>query len=455
MSTLRFVLRTDKPDKFGKCPIELIYQISGQRKKIFTDIKLHPVSPPDAGQWDIKRQKAVYIKPDLLRKIKRMQPGVSWDDIILMDSEVNEINSKLASIQAEIINIEKLFELTKEIYSAESVIEKYKAQKTGTTERTEHKEFLFDFIDRYIVDNSASRAPGSLTVYKSVKNHLLNYQAATKEKIRFEKLDYGFFQRFQNFLIGCTKTDANGNVSPMLNNTTIAKALSTLKTLIGYARKHGIKINEGYRDFSIKKEKLEVITLTQDEFNRLLQKDYSDNKKFDRVRDLFCFSCATGLRVSDLEQLKREHIKGDEIRLTVKKTKRELTIPLNKISAGILDKYRELDRPLPLISSQKLNEYIKDVCQDAEINEPIEIVRFKGPKREAITYPKYQLIHIHTGRKTFVTLSLEKGMSAEQVMAITGHTDYASFKRYVDVTKKLTKVVMVKAWGEVPKLKVV
>src|SRR6202012_5215386 len=86
-------------------------------------------------QWSIQYQKAVYIKPDSLKKMKRLQPGVLWDEIILMDSEVNEINSKLAAIQAEIINIEKLFELTKEVYSAETVIEKYKAQKTGTTER--------------------------------------------------------------------------------------------------------------------------------------------------------------------------------------------------------------------------------------------------------------------------------------------------------------------------------
>jgi len=95
------------------------------------------------------------------------------------------------------------------------------------------------------------------------------------------------------------------------------------------------------------------------------------------------------------------------------------------------------------------------LCKEAEINEPIEIVRFRGSKRETETFPKYELIHLHTGRKTFCTLSLEKGMSAEQVMSISGHTDYKSFKRYVDVTEKLKKVVMEKAWGEVPVLKVV
>lgn len=454
MSTLRFVLRTDKPDKLGRCPIEMIYQISGQRKKSFTELKLNPILS-EGGQWDIKTQRAIYLRPDQLKKIKRASPDLPLSNILLMESEVNEINSELTSIAAQINDIEKLFKLNKEVYSAESVVAKYKATLTDKTEKTDHKEFLYNFIDEYISEHSATRAYGSLTVYKSVKNHLLNYQTKTKERIRFDKLDYAFFQRFQNFLIECTKTDINGNVSPMLNNTTIAKALSTLKTLIGYARKNGIKINEGYRDFTIKKEKLEVVALTQDEFDKLRTIDLSVNKKLDRVRDIFCFSCATGLRVSDLLQLKREHIKGDEIKLVVTKTKRALTVPLNKISASILEKYKDQNKPLPIISAPKLNDYIKELCELAGIDDPVEIVRFRGAKREAITYPKYKLIHIHTGRKTFVTLSLEKGMSAEQVMAITGHTDYQSFKRYVDVTKKLTKVVMAKAWGEVPILQVV
>ena len=367
------------------------------------------------------------------------------DLVISFESEVEEINSIIGLTRANIANIEKRFELDQTAYSAEEVIITLKGLQKEKTKKTEHREVLFDFMDKYILDHSASRVKGSLSVYKSVKNHLFNYQQKTKDIIRFGSIDYGFFQRFQAYLISTGE----------LNNTTIAKQLSTLKTFLNYAKESGIVVNESYRRFKIKKEKLEVIALTENEFTAILNKDLSANKKLDRVRDIFCFSCATGLRVSDLIQLRREHIKNDEIQLVVKKTKTELVIPLNKISAGILDKYWDNARPLPMISSAKINKYIKDVCKEAGITDPIEIVRFTGPKRETTVYPKYKLIHIHTGRKTFVTLSLEKGMSAEQVMAITGHTDYQSFKRYVDITKKLSKVVMVKAWGEVPILKVV
>jgi len=119
-------------------------------------------------------------------------------------------------------------------------------------------------------------------------------------------------------------------------------------------------------------------------------------------------------------------------------------------------------KPLPVISNQKLNQYLKGwqekgkdgilkhnkgLCEIAGINESIEIVRYRGTQREAIVYPKYELIGVHTGRKTFATLSLEKGMSSEEVMAITGHKDYKSFKRYVKITEQRKKVVMIKAWG--------
>jgi integrase len=439
VSTLRFNLRTDKPAKFSKCPVELIYQISGERKKIWLEFKLHPLN------WDPEDYKVVYISK---RDARKLYPEIDFDLTLLDNSEVEAHNLSIQQLKRDINDIEKQFEYNKELYSVESVIERLKSKRSGKTRREEPKNYLFDFIDQYITDHKDSRVPGSLSVYKSLKSHLEAFQKETKHRVKFEQIDYVFFQKFQNFLITRTKTLKDGSQVSLLNNTTIAKVLRTLKTFLGYAAKNGIKINERYRHFSIKKDSLEVIALTEEEFTTLLNWDLSQNKKLDKVRDIFCFSCATGLRISDMQQLRREHIKGDEINLSIRKTKRIQTIPLNPISGSILQKYENQLKPLPLISSQKLNEYLKELCELAKIDEPIEIVRFKGAKREAIVYPKYKLIHIHTGRKTFATLSLEKGMSAEQVMYIGGWSSYASFKRYVNITKKLSKAVMAKAWGE-------
>jgi integrase len=434
--TIRFEQRIEKKDKDGKAPVRLIYQVKGQRKYYNTGQKLLPES------WDPKNQQATYIDK---KTAKKLHPAIDYD-LLLTDSEAATLNGKLQDLQKLIDSIEQRFEMDKIIYSAEMVIDKLNEIEKPKTKKEAPSNILFDFIDRYIQDHTKTREPGSLIVYRSLKNHLQAYQQETKKKIAFDKIDYSFFQSFQNFLIGRTKM-VKGKTFPMLNNTTIAKQLSTVKTFLNYAKKQGINISDKYKDFKIKKDELEVIALTNEEFEKLFYFDLSTNKKLAQVRDIFCFACSTGLRYSDLDQLKRTHIKEDEIRLTVKKTKEKLSVPLTPYSIAILAKYEAQHRPLPMISNQKLNDYVKELCKFAGITEQVEIVRFWGIKREAITYPKYELIGVHTGRKTFATVSLEKGMSAEEVMAITGHKDYKSFQRYVKVTEQRKKAVMLKAWG--------
>jgi integrase len=436
MGTIRFELHTTKKDKDGKSPIRLIYQIKGQRRYYNTGQKMLPES------WDKNKQQAVHIDK---RTAKKQYPAIKYE-LLLAASEAKDINDDHDQLTKKIEFIEKRFAMDQVVYSAEMVIDRLKADKGITTKKETPSNILFDFIDKYIDDHKATREAGSLSVYRALKKHLQDYQQDTKRKVTFDKIDYSFFQSFQTYLLSLTKT-VDGKEMPLLNNTTIAKQLSTVKTFLSYAKKEGVTVSDKYRDFKIKKETLEVIALTNEEFETLFYLDLSENKKLAQVRDVFCFACTTGLRYSDLDQLKREHIKEDEIRLTVKKTKEPLTIPLNPFSRAILMKYEWMLRPIPVISNQKLNDYVKELCKFAGITEPVEIVRFRGTKREAITYPKYELIGVHTGRKTFATLSLEKGMSAEEVMTITGHKDYQSFKRYVKVTERRKKIVMLKAWG--------
>jgi integrase len=444
--TIKVYPRVDKILKNGKAPIELLYSVKNQRKYYNTGEKIYP------EYWNKESQQGYYIP---FRDAKKLFPNLD-PDLLLTESEINDINDKLWTLIRDIDNHEKDFLRKKIPFDSHMVIEQLKSDKNPTLKKSEPKNLVFDFIEQYISDNSATRVKGSLSVYKALSVHLKAYETAKMKRITFDSIDYKFFQSFQNFLIGRTKTDKEGNVSSLLNNTTIAKALSTLKTFLGYAKLHGVVLNDSYRDFKIKRESMEVIALTQVEFDTLYNFDLSDNKRLAQVRDVFCFSCVTGLRYSDLKQLRREHIKENEISITVTKSKERLKIPLTDYSNEILSKYDGMLKPFPVISSQNMNIYIKELCKLVGIKEDVEIVRYRGVNREAIVYPKYELIRMHTGRKTFCTLSLEKGMSAEQVMSISGHKDYKSFKRYVNVTENLKKVVMIKAWGApVAKLKIV
>lgn len=433
-STLRLEIRKDKIDKKGMAPVYLVYQLSQSRTYYSTGIKSYP------DNWDVEKQKFVYQKKGKLLKL-----------------DADKLNDKLADLINRIKKIENVFEVTGIIYSPEMVMDKLKATPGATRQDTSSKE-LFAFIDRYINDHELLRVKGSLSVYRSLKMHLMGYEQKAKTKILFEKIDYQFFQAFQNYLVGLTHVDTAGKEHRTLNNITISKQLSTLKTFLNYAKKHGIKVNDEYRSFTVERENdLEVISLTRQEFETLYNLDLSSKPAWDRVRDLFVFSCATALRFSDLQQLRWEHIKDEFIKIKAIKTGHKTVIPLNEISNSILGKYRDEVRPLPQISNQKANLQLAKIIEFAGINEQIEIVRKYGAKRVAKKYFKHELVRMHAGRKTFASLSLEGGMSAEYVMRIGGWKDYKSFKRYMNLSDEATKEASDKVWGKIlsPKLKAV
>ena len=400
MGTIRFVIKSDKADKKGLAPIDLIYQLHGQRKFYRIDKKMLPAN------WSHDDQKAIYLDKKAAKKII---PFVDFAHY-LAEKEVKKFNASLETLKENTIpQIESRFEMDGIAYSSQMVIDRLNSMDETMTKKEVHSDVILDYIEKYIRDHSATRVKGSLSVYKSLKAHLSAMIAEKKISVTFENIDHRFLQDFQNFLIE----------SRNLSNITVAKQISTLKTFLNYARKEGFQVSDRYRDFKIKKETLEVIALTQDEFNSLLNLDFSGNKKFDHVRDVFCFACASGLRYSDLFQLRPEHIYKDEIRITVKKTKEPLSVPLNAISYSILKKYGKGMKPLPVISNQKMNAYLKGwtekdkagnatvhmgICELARIATPTEIVRFRGAnERSGIVYPKFELIGVHTARwKTFV-----------------------------------------------------
>ena len=102
---------------------------------------------------------------------------------------------------------------------------------------------------------------------------------------------------------------------------------------------------------------------------------------------------------------------------------------------------------MPKIDNMKYNIELKNIAKLAEIDMPVTIVEYVGAERIEVIKPKYEFVSSHMGRRTFVTLSLEKGLRAEIVMKITGHKDYKSFKRYIEITSKVKHQEMMKAWN--------
>ena len=165
-----------------------------------------------------------------------------------------------------------------------------------------------------------------------------------------------------------------------------------------------------------------------------------------KTRDLFCFCAFTGLRYSDMAALKRTDITSDFINVITEKTDCTLKIPLNAYSRAILQKYEDERYPgnlaLPIITNQKMNEYLKDLCEICGFNTPIKYSYYRGRVRYDEVYPKWQLLGTHGARRTFICVSLELGIPATVIQKITGHANEAAMRPYIAITDKTIRDAM-------------
>lgn len=197
----------------------------------------------------------------------------------------------------------------------------------------------------------------------------------------------------------------------------------------------------------MKNTQKKVIFLTTDELTRIRTLSIPQSKQYlERVRDIFLFLCFSGLRYSDVANLKRSDIKPDHMEITTMKTADSLSIELNAQAKAILEKYADIqfknDRVFPIITNQKFNTYLKELAQIAEIDEPVRETYYKGNERIDIVTPKYALLGSHTGRRTFICNALALGIPPQVVMKWTGHSDYKAMKPYIDIADDIKAAAM-------------
>ena len=182
-----------------------------------------------------------------------------------------------------------------------------------------------------------------------------------------------------------------------------------------------------------------VVTL-RDMSGREYEKTVLEPGALAKTRDLFCFCAFTSLRYSDMANVHRYDIQDGVLSVTTQKTNARLQIKLNSYAQAILDKYKDQQFPgdlaLPVISNQKMNQYLKEICELCGFNTPIHITGFRRGQRYDITVPKYSEVSTHCGRKTFICFMLSIGVSPQVVMKFTGHADYKSMKPYIDIAEK-------------------
>ncbi len=161
-------------------------------------------------------------------------------------------------------------------------------------------------------------------------------------------------------------------------------------------------------------------------------------ESLETVRDLFLFCCFTGMRYSDMQNLKKTDVHRDEglISFVTIKGKKQIYLDLNRYAVEILDRHAGSpgDYALPRLSMQKFNARIGDLMKMCRIASPVFFVRFRKGRKESGQEPKYCFITSHTGRKTFVCNSIAAGIPLDVIVQWTGHAGPKEIRPYVGVS---------------------
>ena len=401
-------------------PIRMRVNFASKRIEFTTGYRI------DATKWDADKQR---VKNGCSNKLKQ---------------SASEINASLLEYYTEIQSIFKRFEVEDVMPTPEQIKEAFNAlHKPVSEEPKPKKEALpcdfFQVFDDFVEDCGRQNnwTDSTFEKFAAVKNHLTNF----REGLTFEFFD----ERGLNDYVGYLR-----DVKEM-RNTTIGKQLSFLKWFLRWAYKKGVHQNNAYDSYKpkLKSTQKKIIFLTWDELNRLREFKIPFNKQaLERVRDVFLFQCFTGLRYSDVFNLRRSDIKGDHIEVTTVKTSDSLIIELNNHSKAILDKYKDVafedDKVLPVITNQKMNDYLKELAEMAGIDEPVRQTYYKGNERIDDVTPKYVLLGTHAGRRTFICNALALGIPPQVVMKWTGHSDYKAMKPYIDIADDIKANAMSK-----------
>ena len=297
---------------------------------------------------------------------------------------------------------------------------------------------FFEIYDIFIFDEAQNNQWNKRTIQKMQTQKKVLYEFDFE--MRFEKFNEEYISSYQKFL-----EDKDHK------NSTISKELAALKWFLKWAKRKGYQTNSYFELFQPKLKNIpkKVIFLSQDELKRFREYVIPENKKhLEKIRDVFLFQCFTGLRYSDVFNLRKSDVKEKHIEINSIKTSDNLTIDLNAHSREILLKYKDEDfmqnKALPVISNQKMNDYLKELAELAEIDEPITQTYYMGKKRIDEVLPKYSLLGTHCGRRTFICNALSLGIPPQVVMKWTGHSDYSAMKPYIDIADEIKATAMEK-----------
>ena len=376
-----FFLNKGKVRKDSNMPILARITVNGDKVSFYTKLDILP------EMWDLQS----------MRSIGRT-------------TEAKRINSVLDSILGKIQADYHFLQGRDGYVTAERL-------KNSFLGLDEQYETLLTFFDKHIEDLK-ERVPHDLS-NSTLKKYILTRKRTEQfmnEKYKLKDVPLKsirliFVTDFEHWLRNHCRLSTN----------VLAKDIQFLKKILTLAHKSGIISVNPFAEYSIKKEKPKIKYLNDDELNRIIAKKF-DCLRLEQIRDIFIFSCFTGMPYCDIATLTEDeiqkHFSSDLwLKYDRHKTGNKSDLPLLKIPLMILEKYKGKQKNgkcFPVPSNQKVNSYLKEIGDMCGIQ---------------------QKLTFHLARHTFATKMLEVGISMESVSKMMGHTKLATTQIYGNITR--------------------
>jgi site-specific recombinase XerD len=376
-----FYVKRNAIRKDGKMPIVARITVDGHVAQFNTKLEIQP------DNWSVKMGKAI---------------GQSSDSKKL-NTLLNEINASVHKNYHELRHRDNYV-----------TAEKVKNEFLGISDNF---ETLLDIFQKHNEDTlklvGISKSAATYQKYEVTRKHLqkfllLKYKLAD---ISLKEIKHMFLCDFEIYLMTTAGCNAN----------TTAKFMQFFKRIILIARNNGLITIDPFANYKIRLAKVDRGYLPQEDIEKLLKKQFS-TKRLELVRDIFVFSCFTGLAYIDVKNLTDKSVRTSFdgklwIMTKRQKTNVQSNILLLDVPKMILEKYRGKspdNKLLPILSNQKMNAYLKEIGDLCEIDKELTF---------------------HLARHTFATtVTLAKGVPIETVSKMLGHTNIKTTQIYARIT---------------------
>ena len=377
-----FYLRSNYVNKEGKTSVMLRIYLNNERLSLgSTGISVK------SSQWDKEKER---IKG---RTTEALNTNLQLDNI---SSGLQSIFRRIE--MSDVVSLERI-----------------KSEFLGKKEEIDTLMQLFEKHNGDVAKQvGVSVGKATLQKYNVCKRHFLEFleKQYKRSDLKLTELTYVVIREFDLYL----RTEVGQNPN------TATKTMKTFKTITLLGQKMGVLLHDPFMNHRFHIEPVNRGFLTDEEILLIAHKQINI-PRLELIRDIFIFSCFTGLAYIDVSNLTPDHIVtlGDKqwIMTQRQKTSVETNVLLLDIPKAIIAKYGgktyRNGKLFPMLTNQKTNSYLKEIADICGI-------------KKNLTF--------HLARHTFATMSLSKGVPMESVSKMLGHTNIRTTQIYARITNK-------------------